>query len=137
MELSRFWKLRNLFFAIKKKLGLSADGAWAPYRVPALLASSAGPSEPYAVWLRRNMPRAADILRMREVSETLSLRPRISVVLAAYETPEPFLREAIESVRGRAIRTGNCASPTTPRKIAREKVLQEYAALDAHQSGLS
>ena len=44
MELSRFWKLRNVFFAVKKRLGLSADGAWAPYRVPAFAREFGGPS---------------------------------------------------------------------------------------------
>ena len=131
MELSRFWKLRNLFFAVKKRLGLSADGAWEAYRVPPLLASSAVPAEPYAVWLRRNMPRASDLRRMREVSETLSLRPRISVVMATYETPEPFLREAIESVRAQAYPYWElCIADDASKSGHVRKVLDEYRALD-------
>ncbi len=132
MELSRFWKLRNVFFALKKRLGLSADGAWEPYRVPPLLASSAAPAAPYAVWLRRNTPRASDLARMREVSETLPLRPTISVVMATYETPEAFLREALESVRAQAYPYWElCIADDASQAAHVRNVLEEYRALDA------
>jgi O-antigen biosynthesis protein len=132
MELSRFWKLRNAFFALKKRLGFSADGAWAPYRVPPLLASAARSTEPYARWLQRNMVRSSDAVRMREMSETLPRRVTISVIMATFETPEQFLREAIESVRAQAFPYWElCIADDASTQPHVRRVLEEYAELDS------
>jgi GT2 family glycosyltransferase len=131
MELSRFWKLRNAFFALKKKLGLSADGAWPPYQVPAILASSAESSQPYGRWLQRNMIRSSDISRMSEMSQTLPRRVVISVIMTTFETPERFLREAIESVRSQAYPYWElCIADDASTQAQVRKVLEEYSALD-------
>ena len=131
MELSRFWKLRNAFFDLKKKLGLSADGAWPPYQVPAILASSAESSQPYGRWLQRNMIRSSDISRMSEMSQTLPRRVVISVIMTTFETPERFLREAIESVRSQAYPYWElCIADDASTQAQVRKVLEEYSALD-------
>ncbi len=138
MELSRFWKLRNVFFALKKKLGFSADGAWPPYQVPPVLASSAVASEPYAHWLQRNMSRSSDVMRMREMSEALPRRVVISVIMATYETPEWFLREAIESVLAQAYPNWElCIADDASKERHVRKVLENRRTGPAHQGDLS
>ncbi len=132
MELSRFWKVRNAFFALKKKLGFSADGAWPPYRVPPLLASSAEAARPYARWLQRNMVRSSDVARMREMSETLPRQVTISVIMATFDPPERFLREAIDSVRAQAYPFWElCVADDASTQPHVRKTLEEYAVLDA------
>jgi hypothetical protein len=56
----------------------------------------------YAQWLEMNAPRPADIDRMRAAAPHLTCRPVFSVIMPAYQTPERYLRAAIESVLGQA-----------------------------------
>ena len=96
-------------------------------------------ADEYERWLSLNSVRRSDLVRMREVSETLQLRPTISVVMATYETPEAFLREAIESVRTQAYPYWElCIADDASKAPHVRKVLEEYSrARCARQSGLS
>jgi GT2 family glycosyltransferase len=132
MEMSRFWQLRNAFFGLKHRLGLSADGAWPPYKLPALHASVSRLNDSYGSWLQRNLARASDLARMREVVDLLPSKPLVSIVMATFETPEAFLREAIESVLGQAYANWElCIADDASREPHVRRVLTEYAALDS------
>ncbi len=52
----------------------------------------------YSRWRAKNSPREADLRKMAEMVEIFSYKPLISVVMPVFNTPENFLREAIESV---------------------------------------
>ncbi len=54
--------------------------------------------EPYERWRRQHGTRPSDLLRMRAVVDILPARPKISIIMATYNTPTNFLREAIQSV---------------------------------------
>jgi glycosyltransferase involved in cell wall biosynthesis len=51
----------------------------------------------YQLWLNRNYPRKADFQRMKEVIEVFSYKPLISIIMPVFNTPEEFLKQAIES----------------------------------------
>jgi O-antigen biosynthesis protein len=52
----------------------------------------------YYLWLLKHWPRHADYQQMQEIVELLPATPLISVIMPIYNTPEQFLRAAIESV---------------------------------------
>ncbi len=59
---------------------------------------SAQGSEIYDLWRKANEPRTADLRQMRQTVEIFGYKPLISVIMPTYNTPEWFLREAIDSV---------------------------------------
>jgi GT2 family glycosyltransferase len=87
--------------------------------------------DPYAAWMRTFGPREIDFQRMREVVELLGRRPLFSVVMATYDTPEPFLRAAIDSVRAQIYPDWElCIADDASSDPSVRRVLSEYAALD-------
>lgn len=54
--------------------------------------------DPYSEWQRQNGTRRSDLARMRDIAALLAHRPAISIVTAVFNTPETYLRAAIESV---------------------------------------
>ena len=54
--------------------------------------------DPYEKWRREHGTRESDLVRMRSLVDLLPKRPKISIVMATYNTPSNFLREAIDSV---------------------------------------
>ncbi|MDC0837010.1 tetratricopeptide repeat protein [Limnoraphis robusta] len=54
--------------------------------------------ESYEQWLRENLPRPADLRQMSQAVNYLGYKPLISVIMPVYNTPEKFLKKAIESV---------------------------------------
>jgi GT2 family glycosyltransferase len=71
---------------------------------PALAQAShiAAAYDRYRKWLEMNAPRPADLERMGAVASFLNYRPTFSILMPAYQTPEKYLRSAIESVLGQA-----------------------------------
>jgi GT2 family glycosyltransferase len=53
----------------------------------------------YQIWLARHRPSAERQDAMRRQVETFSRRPLVSLIMPVYDTPEEWLRNAIESVR--------------------------------------
>jgi GT2 family glycosyltransferase len=85
----------------------------------------------YETWLSFNGVRSSDISRMSEMSQTLPRRVVISVIMTTFETPERFLREAIESVRSQAYPYWElCIADDASTQAQVRKVLEEYSALD-------
>ncbi|NJR42008.1 MAG: hypothetical protein HC767_04480 [Akkermansiaceae bacterium] len=52
----------------------------------------------YRQWLAQNYPKRIDLEIMKANLGRLSYQPKVSVIMPVYNTPEVFLRAAIESV---------------------------------------
>jgi O-antigen biosynthesis protein len=131
METSRFWKLRNAWFDFKKRIGVSRLGALAPFQLPQDVTEYFGAETAYAGWLALNAARSSDLERLKKIADLLPHRPRISVIMPVYNTPERFLRAAIDSVLVQAYPNWELCiadDASTARHV--QAVLNEYAASD-------
>jgi GT2 family glycosyltransferase len=81
IELSRFWRARNRFFALKRRLGFGEDGAWDTFEIPAAYSAWLDESDPYAEWRVRHDPRPADLARMRAAADALAVRTRFEITI--------------------------------------------------------
>jgi len=133
MQSSKFWKVRNAWFAFKHRLRMHPSGPQ-PYWLPEV--DDAGDSwvrdAAYDRWQIAHRVGASDVQRMRDVLPLLAIRPTFSVIMPVYNTPEAYLRAAIESVQAQIypdweLRIVDDASPN-PRVRA---VISEYARDDA------
>lgn len=52
----------------------------------------------YQLWLAANFPVKPDLQRRRKAVKGLAYQPTISIIMPTYNTPERFLRQAIDSV---------------------------------------
>ncbi len=120
MERSRFWKLRNTFFALKRRLGLSPDGAWPPYRISPVYAGIARAADAYALWLIQNAPREADLARMRAIARVLPYRPRFGIVLRASGASEAKVRATLGSIRAQAYPNWKISLPSAEKPFGDE-----------------
>ncbi len=100
MQLSRFWKLRNAWFALKHRLGRHPSGPqpfWVPEADPAADFWE-GRDVAYERWELAHRVGLSDVRRMRDLLPLLALRPTFSILMPVYNTPQKYLRAAIESV---------------------------------------
>ena len=129
MQDSKFWVVRNRWFELKRKLGLNLSGAqprWVPDADEVDVAWN-----PYERWLTEHRMRPSDIRHLRDMLPILGLRPTFSVLMPVFETPEKFLREAIESVLGQAYPDWElCIADDASRCPHVRAVVEEYAAAD-------
>lgn len=73
-----------------------------------------------------------DITEMQRLSKLFLKRPLVSVVMPTYNTPEKFLREAIESVRAQTYdRWELCIADDCSTEPHLARVFAEYAQVDA------
>lgn len=131
MEQSRFWKIRNGWFELKRRLGVARYGAAAPFELPEDFADVFGSDTLYGGWLAQNAPRASDLNRMREISAIMPSKPIISVVMPVYDVPERYLRAAIDSVIAQAYPYWElCIADDASTETHVRAVLGEYASSD-------
>ncbi len=106
-----------------------AEGRWHP--LIGLEPEQFAPPPPPPVY-RYQAPDWPASRRIFREAERLGYRPLISVVLPTYNTPERFLRAAIDSVRNQLYDHWELcvADDASPQPHVR-KVLEEYAALDS------
>ena len=52
----------------------------------------------YADWIRRHLPSERELARQRKAVETMPKKPLISIVVPCFRTPEPYLKELVDSV---------------------------------------
>ncbi len=131
IELSKFWKLRNSFFNLKKRVGVDAIGAMASFDIPVDIAEYTKTEDPYFLWVLQNELRKSDIDRLRDASDVLAYRPRISVIMPTYNTPELYLREAIESVITQIYDNWElCIADDASTAPHMRPLLEEYMAMD-------
>lgn len=118
-EHSKFARLRAVVRSLRSLVGVLPGARTMPSVVPMTASSEAAirnvihgdgqppsPPEsapsPYERWLQMHALRESEIPRLRTMARHLPYRPRISIVMATYDTPEAYLRQAIESVRAQA-----------------------------------
>ena len=131
IELSKFWKMRNRFFELKKRVGIDAVGAMADFDVPVDIAEYTRTEDPYFLWVQENELRRSDIDRLRDAAAVLAYRPRISVIMPTYNPPELYLREAIESVITQVYENWElCIADDASTAPHVRAVLEEYMELD-------
>jgi O-antigen biosynthesis protein len=130
METSKFWKLRSVWLRLRK-------GELIP---PSLVFNSPPPVSPplfqraegeYGLWQQEHEPRPADLKRLAETLEWLPHQPLISVIIPVYNTPEVFLREAIESVISQIYPHWElCIADDASTKAHVRPILEQYQARD-------
>jgi GT2 family glycosyltransferase len=99
MEGSHFWKLRLAYLKLRQKLSfLSRRSLFSPAIAAGASISPAVLNGSYLTWQQQNMPRSTDLEKLAETIEVLPHKPLISVIMPVFNTSEPLLREAIESV---------------------------------------
>jgi glycosyltransferase involved in cell wall biosynthesis/regulator of replication initiation timing len=121
IESSKFWQIRTQWLLVKNQLtGGKESPFWTPdlldratllLETPAVESPQSEPAEQlaptsaknssktdYDRWRNHYAPRPADYQRMAETVAIFPYQPLISVIVPVYNTPEPFLRAAIESV---------------------------------------
>ena len=68
------------------------------YNFRARIAETQSVKDRYEFWMNANTPRASDLARMSELVPIFPYRPLISVLVPAYDTPEPYLRLMLDSM---------------------------------------
>ncbi len=86
----------------------------------------------YSRWRAQNCPRESDLRQMAETVKVLNYKPLISVIVPVYNTPEDFLREALDSVRNQVYPYWElCIADDASTDPHVKKILAEYADKDA------
>jgi GT2 family glycosyltransferase len=130
---SKFWKLRNSWFRVKQRLKPSSPGPQ-PYWVPDVDDTHDRwlRQFPYERWMLAHRFRASDRQRLLDTIAVLPFRPTISVLMPVYETPERYLREAIESVLAQVYPDWElCIADDASKQPHVRAVIEEYAGNDA------
>jgi GT2 family glycosyltransferase len=130
MQSSKFWTLRQRWFAAKARLRPGSLGAAPLYAPP--------PMEPYDTvastyddFLQRNAFRETDRGWMTEAVTAMKLRPRFSIIVPTYNTPEPYLRAMLDSVLTQVYPHWQlCVADDASTQPHVRTVLEEYAARD-------
>ncbi|HTU69732.1 MAG TPA: glycosyltransferase family 2 protein [Candidatus Baltobacteraceae bacterium] len=110
IERSRFWKIRERWFALRAHFGVRGDPV--PPLPPVDYAEAMDVQDPYARWLIHHEPRESDLCRLREVAHTFQSPPSICVVVDdasadASDAIDGVLRQAYPWVR--LLRTSECS----------------------------
>jgi O-antigen biosynthesis protein len=86
----------------------------------------------YYQWFVQHAPRPADLEGMVNTSTLLPYQPLISVITPTFNTPEPFLREAIDSVIDQAYPHWElCLADDASTEPHVRQVLEEYTKRDS------
>ena len=132
MQSSKFWKVRNAWFRVKQRLNLHADGPQ-PFWAPELddTADVWERDAAYNAWLAANRVGPSDLRRMRDTLPLLQVRPTFSVLMPVYETPERFLRAAVESVQAQTYPDWElCIADDASKQPHVREMLEEFAKED-------
>lgn len=128
--LSQIGQPRILWNRVLKAIALYREGGLLALRIKFFADDL---TNNYQEWVRRfDTIDEAERGRMREYLEKLEWRPLISLVMPTYNTPEKWLRLAIESVRQQAYPNWElCIADDASTERHVRPVLEEYAALDS------
>jgi glycosyltransferase involved in cell wall biosynthesis len=89
-------------------------------------------SEDYQKWLEKNAPREADLRQMAETVDIFPYKPIISIVMPVFNTPEPFLQQAIESVLHQTYPHWElCIADDASTEARVKRILEDYALKDS------
>ncbi|MBD1938823.1 glycosyltransferase family 2 protein [Microcoleus sp. FACHB-68] len=132
-HLSIIWKTkgtRHTLSKVFKKLYLKLDTT--PPAVIEAAPAMATNDDPYARWLNKHYPRKADLRKMAETLEIFPYKPVISVIMPVFNTPERFLKEAIESVIHQVYPYWElCIADDASTELYVKSILKEYAEKDS------
>lgn len=85
---------------------------------------------PYGPWYEEYCLRPEELEKQRKVK--FAYAPKISLVVPAYQTPEKFLRQMIDSIREQTYENWElCIANGSPEDTAMEAVLKEYQKRDS------
>jgi glycosyltransferase involved in cell wall biosynthesis len=136
MESSKFWQIRTQWLQIRQRIGGKESPVWAP-ELPSIeqieleIAKGIPQETPYDRWRNANSPRPADLERMGQMAEILPAKPLISVLMPVYNTPESYLRSAIDSVLAQVYPHWElCIADDASIEPQVRSILEEYAAID-------
>ena len=129
------FKVRGLRYSLAKffkKIYYRLDESTLPVEVlPNLRAASSPSEELYHRWLSKNFPREAELQKMAETVEIFNYKPVISLIMPVFNTPERFLREAIESVLNQVYPYWElCIADDASTQRHIRTILEEYTAKD-------
>ena len=117
MRSSKFWKLRDAWFALKARAGMDRTKAQRPVDIVLeRIESAAARGTGFDRWISRNDVRPAEAQLIESTIAVLPRLPTISVLVPVYDTPERYLRAALDPCSRSCIRTGSCALRTTRRR---------------------
>lgn len=87
----------------------------------------------YSAWAKRHdTPCAQEIAEASEQSQHFEYRPLISVLMPTYNTPERWLRRAIETVMAQSYQNWElCIADDASKRPSVGPLLEQYAALDS------
>jgi glycosyltransferase involved in cell wall biosynthesis len=86
----------------------------------------------YQGWVAQNTPTAGDLEQMAFFADLLPEKPLFSIIVPTYNTPEPFLREAIQSVLDQVYPYWElCIADDASTRPHVRRVLEEFAQQDA------
>jgi glycosyltransferase involved in cell wall biosynthesis len=132
-HLSIIWKTkgtRHTIAKVFKKLYLKLDDT-----SPAVVETEpamATLNDPYHQWLSKHYPRPADLKKMKETVEIFPHQPVFSIIMPVYNTPERFLRDAIESVLHQIYPHWElCIADDASTELSVKYLLKEYAEKDS------
>jgi GT2 family glycosyltransferase len=97
VETSKFWRLRNAWFSLKRRLGIDSTGPLPPLDFD--LSLGVAVDDAYDAWLAANDPRPRDLVLLRDALARTTGLPVISVIVPVHDPVEAHLRAALESVR--------------------------------------
>ncbi len=85
---------------------------------------------PYGPWYEKYRPKAEELERQRK--KRWKHRPKISVAVPVYRTPETFLRQMLESLQAQTYENWElCIVNASPGERDLEEILREYADQDS------
>ncbi len=137
METSKFWKLRLAWLKLRQKLKFEPSAPVAiPVAIPPRLEENIAEIAPiqedsYFYWREQHVPRRSDLTKLAQTIEIFPYKPLISIIMPVYDTPETFLREAIDSVINQIYPHWELciADDASPQPYIRQ-LLEEYQAQD-------
>lgn len=98
MQQSRFWKLRNVWFKLKRQLKILGEDAL-PHMPPESEAAEFKlVSDAYFLWRERNSLRPEDVTRLRTISQLLPMRPVVDVVMDVGNVSQSELTASLASL---------------------------------------
>ena len=150
IEITKIWKLRKIWLKIKNLFGIKKFIVryLANLRLMLILIFNYGLSYTinilkqedkiplshnlnYQKWLTKNYPKKIDLISMSENIKKLNYKPLISIIMPVYNTPEKFLKEAIDSVLNQVYPYWElCIADDTSTKPYIKEILQAYITKD-------
>ncbi len=134
IQSSRFWRVRREYIKASVRIGRSPAETADDYDFRERIAAASARShrDRYDLWMDGHTPRPIDLAHMRDALFTLPFRPTFSVVVPAYETPEPYLRMMLDSVINQVYPDWKLCvvDDASPSSLVSD-VVEEYARRDA------